>query len=69
MAHDSGLSSVWVDRLVELHVLAENGDHAAARQAARWVDGDPAARRIWESVERDCQQLRKDGQSSPHLHR
>lgn len=48
----------WVEQLVELHVLAENGDAEAARKAADWVAADPSARAIWASVERDCEQLR-----------
>lgn len=48
----------WIDRLVELHVLAEHGDHDAAVAADRWMATDAHARRIWEEVERGCTQLR-----------
>lgn len=46
------------DRLVELHVLAEHGDAAAAAEARDWLDNDPDARRIWHQVETQCQELR-----------
>jgi hypothetical protein len=49
----------WVDRLVELHVLAEHGDTSAARQAEEWVARDPSARTLWESVERECSEVRE----------
>jgi hypothetical protein len=49
----------WHDRLVELHVLAEHGDGAAAAAAARWLDGDPAARAAWEAVTRTCDEVRR----------
>jgi hypothetical protein len=49
----------WVEQLVELHVLAENGDAEAARRAADWVAEDPAAHALWTSVERDCDRLRR----------
>ncbi|GAA1863076.1 hypothetical protein GCM10009836_49290 [Pseudonocardia ailaonensis] len=48
----------WVEQLVELHVLAENGDADAARAAAEWVEDDPAARAVWASVDEDVAQLR-----------
>ncbi|MCE0765754.1 hypothetical protein LWC35_23010 [Pseudonocardia kujensis] len=48
----------WIEQLVELHVLAENGDTEAARKAADWVADDPTARAMWASVERDCARLR-----------
>ncbi|GEL17354.1 hypothetical protein [Pseudonocardia asaccharolytica] len=48
----------WVDRLVELHVLAENGDTAAAAEAGIWIASDGEARRVWEDVARTCDQLR-----------
>ncbi|MFC5995786.1 hypothetical protein ACFQE5_16370 [Pseudonocardia hispaniensis] len=48
----------WVDRLVELHVLAENGDAAAAAEAGNWIASDDEARRVWEDVARTCDQLR-----------
>ena len=46
------------DRLVELHVLAENGDAAAAAEAGEWLSDDPDARRIWHQVDAQCQELR-----------
>ncbi|GAA2866549.1 hypothetical protein GCM10010472_24880 [Pseudonocardia halophobica] len=49
----------WVEQLVELHVLAENGDADAARRAAEWVAEDPTARALWTSVENDCERLRQ----------
>ncbi len=48
------------DRLVELHVLAEHGDAAAAAEAGEWLDDDPDAWRIWHQVEAQCQELRAD---------
>lgn len=48
----------WIDRLVELHVLAEHGDTAAAATAARWIAEDTEARRRWEDVQRTCDQVR-----------
>jgi hypothetical protein len=49
----------WMEQLVELHVLAENGDADAARKAAEWVEKDGDARAVWASVEQDCAQLRQ----------
>jgi hypothetical protein len=54
----AGADPEWMDRLVELHVLAESGDRDAAAEAARWMAADDAARRAWESVERTCDGLR-----------
>jgi hypothetical protein len=48
------------DRLVELHVLAEHGDAAAAAEAREWLADDPNARRIWHQVDAQCQELRAD---------
>lgn len=48
------------DRLVELHVLVEHGDAAAAAEAQEWLDDDPDARRVWHQVDARCQQLRTD---------
>ena len=48
----------WRDELVELHVLAQSGDASAASIAARWCAADPAARHVWDEVERACQRLR-----------
>jgi hypothetical protein len=46
------------DRLVELHVLAEHGDDAAAAEAGEWLRDDPDARYVWEQVEALCGQVR-----------
>jgi hypothetical protein len=46
------------DRLVELHVLAEHGDAAAAAEAENWLSADPNARRMWHQVDAQCQELR-----------
>ncbi len=51
----------WRDTLVELHVLAEHGDEAAADAAARWLERDPAARSAWDEVQRDCDRVRLPG--------
>ncbi|NMH98397.1 hypothetical protein [Pseudonocardia acidicola] len=51
--------SGWVDRLVELHVLADNGDSAADAAGRRWIAEDADARRVWEEVQRTCDQLRQ----------
>ena len=48
----------WRDELVELHVLAQNGDTSAASLAVRWCAADPTARQAWDEVERACEQLR-----------
>lgn len=47
-----------LDRLVDLHVLAEHGDPDAADAAARWIVDDPEARRRWDQVEQVCATLR-----------
>jgi len=49
-----------LDRLVELHVLSENGDPVAAADAASWIADDAEARQVWETVERNCRVLRAD---------
>jgi hypothetical protein len=49
-----------LDRLVELHVLSENGDTVAAADAASWLADDAEARRVWETVEHNCRVLRAD---------
>lgn len=46
------------DRLVELHVLAAHGDHDAARAARTWLATDVEARRDWDTVQRECEQIR-----------
>lgn len=48
----------WINRLVELHVLAEHGDPAAATEAQRWLATDADARRVWHEVERMRDELR-----------
>jgi hypothetical protein len=47
-----------LDHLVELHVLSEHGDALAAAHAASWIARDDEARRVWETVEQTCRQLR-----------
>jgi hypothetical protein len=47
------------DRLVELHVLADHGDREAAATAAAWLAEDDHARRIWVSVQRTCDDIRR----------
>jgi hypothetical protein len=47
-----------LDRLVELHVLAENGDTTAAVEAARLMAADGEARRVWNIVESTCRRVR-----------
>jgi hypothetical protein len=54
----------WIDRLVELHVLADNGDSEAAAAAASWIAEDTEARRVWEDVQRVCDQVRNGGPES-----
>ncbi len=54
----------WLDRLVELHVLAEHGDTAATETAGRWMSTDPEARRVWEEVQHSCDRLRGPGETS-----
>jgi hypothetical protein len=53
------LSTPFLDRLVELHVLAENGDATAAAEAARLIAADSEARRVWDTVESRCRRLRE----------
>jgi hypothetical protein len=53
----------WLDRLVDLHVLAEHGDRDAADAAGQWLSTDPDARRVWDEVERSCGNLRAEGKS------
>ncbi|RZT88673.1 hypothetical protein EV383_5617 [Pseudonocardia sediminis] len=49
----------WRDRLVELHVLAEHGDEAAAAEARAWTDSDERAHRAWHEIESACRQVRR----------
>lgn len=51
--------SGWIDRLVDLHVLAEHGDTAAAAQARSWIADDARAQHVWDSVNHTCDQLRR----------
>lgn len=53
------------DRLVELHVLAEHGDPAAAAEAARLLADDDEARRVWDTVEATCDRLRTGSVEDP----
>ncbi|HEY2202897.1 MAG TPA: hypothetical protein VGH99_00275 [Pseudonocardia sp.] len=48
----------WIDRLVELHVLAEHGDTDAASAAREWIAVDVHARTVWDHVEGVRDQLR-----------
>ena len=54
----------WIDRLVELQVLADNGDTDAAAAAASWIAEDTEARKVWEDVQRVCDQVRNGGPES-----
>lgn len=47
----------WIDRLVDLHVLAAHGDTDAAIQADQWMAEDPDVRRVWDRVARTCELL------------
>lgn len=47
------------DALVELHVLAEHGDRAAAEEAERLLAGDARARRWWDTVTQECDVVRR----------
>jgi hypothetical protein len=51
--------SGWIDRLVELHVLAEHGDDVSAAAAEKWIAVDVEARQVWECVEDVCGQLQR----------
>jgi ferric-dicitrate binding protein FerR (iron transport regulator) len=53
----------WKDQLVELHVLAANGDSAAASEAERWLADDPEARKAWAEVEAACDRVRTSEQA------
>lgn len=46
-----------MDRLVELHVLADNGDDAALAEANRWMAEDASARAAWHAVSATCHEL------------
>jgi hypothetical protein len=54
------LPTTSLDHLVELHVLAENGDATAAAEAARLIAADGEARRVWDTVESTCRRLRTE---------
>ncbi|GAA5115446.1 hypothetical protein [Pseudonocardia adelaidensis] len=47
----------WRDELVELHVLAANGDSAAASAAERRMADDPAFRKAWTEVQAACDKV------------
>ena len=53
----NGSSVAWMDRLVELHVLAEHGDPEALAEAEHWMERDVRARAAWETVARECTEL------------
>ena len=53
----------WLDRLVDLHVLAEHGDTAATETAGLWLNADPEARRVWDEVQHRCDRLRDGGEA------
>lgn len=50
----------WRDALVELHVLAEHGDTAAAQEAGSWLTRDAHARAVWETVDDACRAVRAE---------
>lgn len=52
----------WLDRLVDLHVLAVHGDLDAAATARRWLIHDSRARDVWQRVEATCDQIRAQQQ-------
>lgn len=52
------LTTTSLDRLTELHVLAEHGDATAAAEAARLIAADGEARRVWDTVEETCRSMR-----------
>jgi hypothetical protein len=54
----------WLDQLVELHVLSEHGDTTATEAAGRWMSTDSEARRVWDEVQRSCDQVRAAGGTS-----
>jgi hypothetical protein len=47
----------WRDELVELHVLAANGDSAALSAAERRMADDPAFRQAWTEVQATCDKI------------
>lgn len=53
---------VWLDRLVDLHVLTVHGDLEAAATARRWLTRDSHARDVWQQVESTCAQIRAQQQ-------
>ena len=58
-----GAVGSWVDRLVELRVLADHGDTDAAARAQQWIGDDEAAARMWWQITRDCSLLGDSGES------
>ena len=54
-----GTQHDWRDRLVELHVLAANGDLDAAAAAEAWLASDQEARAAWNEVQRTCDELHR----------
>lgn len=57
----SATGTAWQDRLVELHVLTDQGDPEAAEVAAAWLAADDLARHRWDAVQRDCDLIRAGG--------
>jgi ferric-dicitrate binding protein FerR (iron transport regulator) len=57
LGHPAVHTGPWRDQLVELHVLAANGDTEAAAAAERWLAADPEAQKAWTTVERACRQV------------
>jgi hypothetical protein len=55
--HEDRSPGTWMDRLVELHVLAEHGDAGALAEAQLWMGRDDRVRAAWETVARDCSEL------------
>lgn len=60
MDHPEEMEEHRLDELVDLQVLAENGDPAAAESAKVWLDRDPDARKQWQDVERVCRLVREE---------
>jgi hypothetical protein len=61
---DAVVEPDWIDRLVELHVLAEHGDDVSARAAQSWLAQDLQARQVWDYIEHVRDQVHTAGQDS-----
>ncbi|GAA4775632.1 hypothetical protein GCM10023200_05260 [Actinomycetospora chlora] len=48
----------WIDRLVDLQVLAAHGDREAVVDLEEWLAHDAEARQVWNIIAQTCQQLR-----------